>query len=347
VAFTRRCTERGFEHKEMALIEQTRETALLGLGWSSFFGDQVSEDDAGLVPVRIAQIHRTRMSGHSTNGPVDLALPANSVIGDYAVGDFVLAEPHDFLVRRRLTRTSLLTRRTSDRSVQLSGANIDALFIVTSCNRDFNVPRLERYLAMAAQSEIAPVLVLTKANTAGDARPFVMQAAALARDLPVVVIDPSRPEALTKLQPWFGPGKTVALTGSSGVGKSTLVNTLAAAGASTVQMTGTIRVHDSAGRHTTTARSLHLVTGGGWVLGSPGIRSLHLGEMAEGLDAVFAEIAELASQCKFGNCTHSHEPSCAVLSAIGRGEVDAERFSRWRKLQGENIAAGSSRPGRR
>lgn len=331
----------------MALTERTRGAELLGLGWSSFFGDQIAEEEAGLMPVRIAHIHRARMSGHSAYGPVDLALPASSPTGDYAVGDFVLAEPRDLVVRRRLARRSLLTRRMSDGSTQLSGANIDSLFIVTSCNDDFNVPRLERYLAMANQAEIAPVLVLTKADTARDAAPFVARATGLARDLSVVLVDPRRPEAAAALQRWFGQGRTVALTGSSGVGKSTLVNTLAAEGTGTIQLTGAIRAHDSKGRHTTTARSLHPVAGGGWVLDAPGIRTLHLGEMAEGLDAVFAEITELASQCKFGNCTHSHEPSCAVLTAAARGQIDAERFSRWRKLHEENTAAGAPRSRRR
>jgi ribosome biogenesis GTPase len=327
----------------MTLIEPTREAALAALGWSSFFGDQVSEEEAGLVPVRVAHVHRARMSGYSAIGAIELLLPANASSGEYAVGDFVLAEPGDFLVRRRLARSSLLARRMSDRSTQLSGANIDTLFIVTSCNDDFSVPRLERYLAMAAQCEIAPVVVLTKADTKEDAAPFVAQAARLARYLPVVVVDPRRPDALTTLRLWFGPGKTVALTGSSGVGKSTLVNTLAG----TAQITGAIRDHDSKGRHTTTARSLLPVAGGGWVLDSPGIRSLHLGEMADGLDVVFAEIAELESQCKFRNCTHTHEPSCAVLAAVADGRIDLERFARWRKLHDENTALGASRPGRR
>jgi ribosome biogenesis GTPase / thiamine phosphate phosphatase len=329
------------------LIEQTHARELIGLGWSSFFGDQIDEEEAGLVPVRVTHIHRTRMSGLSDIGPVDLALPANSVTSDYAVGDFVLAEPHDFAVRRRLARASLLTRRMSDGSTQLSGANIDALFIVTSCNEEFNVPRLERYLAIASQTEIEPVLVLTKADTAEDAAPFMAQAMRLARDLPVVLVDPRRPDALTRLQPWFGLGKTVALTGSSGVGKSTLVNTLATKDSGTAQLTGAIRAHDSMGRHTTTARSLHPVAGGGWVLDAPGIRTLHVGEMAEGLDAVFAEISELSAQCKFSNCTHSHEPGCAVIAAVTRGEIDPDRLLRWRALHDENTAAGAPRPRRR
>lgn len=324
-----------------------REAKLIELGWSSFFSDQVGEDESGLAIVRIAHIHRARMSGYSVIGPVDLALPPNGTTGDYAVGDFVLVEPHGFVVSRRLARMSLLTRRMGDGSVQLSCANVETLFVLTSCNDDFNVSRLERYLAMALQAEIAPVLVLTKADTADDATHYLAKAADLARDLPVVVVDPRTPEALLKLQPWFGPGRTVALTGSSGVGKSTLVNTLTTAVAGNAQLTGAIRAHDSKGRHTTTARSLHMATGGGWVIDSPGIRTVHLGEMAEGLNVVFAEIAELALQCKFSNCTHSHEPHCAVLAAVTRGEIDPERFSRWRKLHDENIAAGTPKPRRR
>jgi len=333
--------------KRTPMLEPTGVAALGALGWSSFFSDQIGEDDVHLVPVRIANIHRARISGYSANGPVDLVLPASEAVGDYAVGDFVLAEPGDHLVRRRLERTSLLSRRMSDGSTQLSGANVDTLFIVTSCNDDFNVPRLERYLAMAAQCEIPPVLVLTKADTPQGADPFVTLASDLARDLPIVVVDPRRPEVVSKLQSWFGVGKTVALTGSSGVGKSTLVNTLSGSSADSAQLTGAVRESDSKGRHTTTARSLHAVSVGGWVLDSPGIRSVHLGELAEGLAAVFAESSELESRCKFRNCTHSHEPACAVLKAVEDGRIDPDRFARWRKLHDENSASGAHKSSRR
>lgn len=329
------------------MVEPIREAVLTDLGWSSFFADQVSAEEIGLEPVRITHIHRSRLSGISATGPMELVLSANSERDDYAVGDFVLTGRGDLLVRRRLARKSLLSRRLSDHSTQLSGANVDALFIVTSCNGDFSVPRLERYLAMAAQCEINPVVILTKAETNEDAIYFAGQVADLARDLPVVVVDPRKAEARKKLQSWFGRGKTVALTGSSGVGKSTLVNTLAVSDSGTAQLTGDIRAHDSSGRHTTTARSLHPVAGGGWVLDSPGIRSLHLGEMAGGLDMVFAEIAELETQCKFSDCTHSHEPNCAVLKAVSNGLIDPNRFSRWRKLHDENAALGALRPRRR
>lgn len=308
---------------------------LAGLGWSSFFSDQVEAAEADLVAVRIVSVHRARIGGTTGTEAVDLILPPHAVTGDYAVGDWVLAEPYTWLLRRRLDRHTVLERRIGDGSLQLSGANIDTLLIVTSCNADFNSARLERYLALANQADIRPVIVLTKADTVADAAPFKQQAAALQRDLPIVVVDPRRAEAAEALKPWCGSGQTMALIGSSGVGKSTLVNTLAG---SALAATGDIREHDSKGRHTTTSRSLHPMAGGGWVLDMPGIRTLHVSELAEGLEMVFAEITELAPQCKFRNCTHTHEPGCAIRAALSAGTIDPERFARWRKLQDEMAA---------
>ena len=128
----------------------------------------------------------------------------------------------------------------------------------------------------------------------------------------------------------------MALVGSSGVGKSTLVNTLVGNGGAKLQQTGGVREGDSKGRHTTTSRSLHAMTGGGWVIDTPGVRSLHLKDVGVGLDILFAEISELAPQCKFRNCTHDHEPGCAVRAAVAAGTLDPGRLDRWRKLQTES-----------
>jgi ribosome biogenesis GTPase len=310
---------------------------LAGLGWSDFFEDQVEAQEADLVPARIATIHRTRLTAISEAGPLGLTLPIHARTRDFAVGDWVLAESGTQLMRRRLARRTVLERRGEGSKIpQLAAANVDTLFIVTSCNADFNIGRLERYLALANQSGAVPVLLLTKADTVEDATTFFEQAAALQRGLAVIVLNPRSPEAATALAPWCGAGQTVALVGSSGVGKSTLVNTLAGPAQELPQETGDIREHDSKGRHTTTSRSLHAIAGGGWVIDTPGMRTLQVGDAAFGIETLFAEITELAPQCKFRDCTHAHEPGCAVQAAVDNGTLDPARLSRWRKLHEEN-----------
>jgi len=310
---------------------------LAGLGWSDFFEDQVEPREADLVRARIATIHRTRLTGISETGPLGLTLPVHARTRDFAVGDWVLAEPDTQLMRRRLARRTVLERRGEGSKIpQLAAANVDTLFIVTSCNADFNIGRLERYLALANESGAVPVILLTKADTVDDTATFQEQAAALQRGLPVIVLNPRSPEAATALAPWCGAGQTVALVGSSGVGKSTLVNTLAGPAQELPQETGDIREHDSKGRHTTTSRSLHAIAGGGWVIDTPGMRTLQVGDAAFGIETLFAEITELAPQCKFRDCTHAHEPGCAVQAAVDNGTLDPARLSRWRKLLEEN-----------
>ena len=236
----------------------TDSISLASLGWTGFFDDQLESDEKILVPTRIASVHRDRLAGLSQTGPADLTLPANANTGDYAVGDWVLVEPHTHLLRRRLTRKTVLERRTQGGRVpQLAAANVDTLFIVTSCNADFNIARLERYLALANEAGTTPVILLTKADTAEDAETYQSQAAALQRGLAVVTLNPRVADAATALADWCGAGQTVALVGSSGVGKSTLVNTLAGSAQQSPQQTAGIREHDAKGRHTTTARSLH------------------------------------------------------------------------------------------
>ncbi|MDO8883330.1 MAG: ribosome small subunit-dependent GTPase A [Pseudotabrizicola sp.] len=309
------------------------------LGWSAFFDDQLGAEEAGLDRMRIATVHRARLTAVSSAGPVRLTLPPQLSTGDFAVGDWVLAEPGTALVVRRLDRKTLLQRHTEGaRFPQLIAANVDTLFIVTSCNDDLNPARLERYLAFANEAGATPVIVLTKADQVADPEPYREQVIGLQRGLAAVALNAKSPDAADMLAPWCAEGQTVALVGSSGVGKSSLLNTLAAKAPDEAQLTGSIRESDAKGRHTTTARSLHPIVGGGCVIDTPGMRTLHISDTAFGLDQLFAEIIELAPQCRFRDCTHAHEPGCAVQAAVAKGALDPERLVRWRKLLEENRA---------
>nr|WP_323010871.1 ribosome small subunit-dependent GTPase A [Paracoccus sp. (in: a-proteobacteria)] len=287
--------------------------------------------------MRIATVHRARLTAESTSGPVRLTLSAQANTADYAVGDWVLVEPGTRMLVRRLDRKTVLQRRTEGGRVpQLIAANVDTLFIVSSCNDDLNLARLERYLALANEAGTTPVIVLTKADQVADAGPWRDQAADLQRGLEVVTLNARAPDAVKALARWCTAGQTVALVGSSGVGKSSLLNTLAAKAPEEAQLTGSIREADAKGRHTTTSRSLHAISGGGWVIDTPGIRTLHVRDISTGLDQLFAEIAELAPECRFRDCTHAHEPGCAVRAAVAAGTLDQVRVERWRKLLEEN-----------
>ncbi|SDW73507.1 ribosome small subunit-dependent GTPase A [Roseicitreum antarcticum] len=326
------------------------DAAIDSLGWQPFFAAQLTADDTGMTPVRIAVVHRARLLAETgaTGGGEQLRLAHLGGTSDYAVGDWVLMDPETRSAVRRLNRRTLLRRRTESAHIpQLIAANVDTLFIVTSCNDDFNVARLERYLALANEAGTNPVIVLTKVDQVADAEIFRAQAGALQRDLAVVTLNAKAPDAAKTLAPWCGPGQTVALVGSSGVGKSTLLNTLAAKAPDAQQPTGDIRAQDAKGRHTTTARSLHAIQGGGWVIDTPGMRTLHVSDVADGLDILFAEITELAPDCRFRDCTHAHEPGCAVQKAVASGRLSPDRLDRWRKLNDENVANTPVRTGAR
>ncbi|MEP3631814.1 MAG: ribosome small subunit-dependent GTPase A [Shimia thalassica] len=312
------------------------------LGWQPFFARQISIDELTQnPPVRIIEVHRSGL--HAVGNDLDLTLPPDQ---DVTVGDWVLFDPDTQKHSRVLERKSLVKRKApgSDRQVQLIAANIDTAFIVTSCNQDFNVARLERYIALALDSDITPVIVLTKTDLAPSHAEFVEQARAISDHATVVALDARGEEPAQKLARWCGAGKTVAFLGSSGVGKSTLTNALA--GNTSIE-TQSIREDDAKGRHTTTRRQLHLVRGGCLVLDTPGMRELQLADATAGIESVFADLQELSTQCKFNDCQHQSEPGCAVLKALEKGEISQDRLERWRKLLAEDAYNSASLAERR
>jgi len=304
---------------------------LAQLGWRPCFQQQVDLEHWGYPVCRVVAQHRNRLELLSESGPVELAMhPGMPAI---AVGDWLLLTPEGQFLRL-LERQSLFRRKAPGKKVdeQLIAANIDTLFIVTSLNEDFSLNRIERYLSLANEAGVEPVVVLSKSDLCDDPERYQREVQGLDPLLMVETVNCLDAGDIQKLLPWCGTGKTVALMGSSGVGKSTLVNTLLR---NTVQATGSIREKDSTGRHVTTGRSLHQMRGGGLLLDTPGLRELQLTDCDEGVSATFADIASLAEHCRFGDCTHGNEPGCAVQEAIARGELSARRLASYRKLMRE------------
>lgn len=302
---------------------------LADLGWNASFQDHIPAEDAALPPARLTALHRGRVEAISAAGPFDLLCPPNLPVTMMAVGDWVLCDGPR--VARILPRATLLQRRAAGTGTeaQLIAANVDTMFITTSCNSDFNAARIERYLVLAHSAGITPVVVLTKADMA-DPAPYIETAKALSADLTVIALNAKSPEVAALLAPWVQAGKTAVLLGSSGVGKSTIANSLGAN-----QATGDIREDDAKGRHTTTARNLLPLSAGGWLIDTPGVRELQLTDVAEGIDILFSDLIDLAAHCRFRDCQHDHEPGCAVQAAIAEGKIDPARLPRWRKLVAE------------
>jgi len=316
---------------------------LAAFGWSNHFTAQVEPDTlAAHRPVRVTAVHRNALEviGPDFAGRV-LPLEDRSEEGRATVGDFLLLDAAAIRPVRLLERKSLFKRRAAgaDRRLQVIAANVDTLFVVTSCNRDFNVARLERYLALAREAGVTPLVVLTKADLAEDSGDYLREAARLMPGLFVETLDARDREATARLAPWCGMGQTVALVGSSGVGKSTLVNTLSG---DSSQAVNDIREDDARGRHTTTGRSMHRLVSGGWLIDTPGMRELQLVDVEAGLADVFADVTALARECRYADCRHDGEPGCAVAAAIAAGDLDPERLRRFRKLAAEDARNAAS-----
>ncbi|GFM32889.1 ribosome small subunit-dependent GTPase A [Desulfovibrio subterraneus] len=317
---------------------------LAELGWNDFFENQLDDErPAENAIVRVCSVHSMVLFVMGAEGKRQLAIPGNWLSSDPedrpTVGDWLILDETGQWPVRILKRQTLVTRRApSDiTSVQLVAANLDTLFIVTSLNDDFNLSRLERYLAIAYEYGVTPVVVLSKRDlvTAEHAEDCAAQVRALHDGLDVVVVNALTIDTVNALFPWVEKGMTATLVGSSGVGKSTLVNTLSGEERTP---TGAIRDSDSKGRHTTSSRTLYTLPNGGLIMDVPGFRELRLPSCEHGIAKVFADIIEIGLHCGFTDCLHDGEPDCAVEKAVEEGRITRRRVENYRKLLKEQAA---------
>jgi ribosome biogenesis GTPase len=303
------------------------------LGWDRFFDNQCAPGD---VVARVVQVERDawRVDGDAA-GWMTIAgrLRHDASGGDLpAVGDWV--EIRSGVIVRRLERRTVIVRKAAGRAIveQVIAANVDDVFIVTSANEDFSERRLERYLTMIWDSGATPIVVVNKIDLADDASAIERELRTRLAFVEVVLVSALSGQTLdNRFASFLRPGRTAALVGSSGVGKSTIVNRLVG---DDVQRVSAIRDSDSTGRHTTTARQLIVLPNGALLVDTPGMRELQLW-IDSSVDGAFQDIAALADQCRFTDCTHTSEPSCAVRAAVESGRLPAERLEHYRQLQRE------------
>lgn len=321
----------------------TTHLSLAELGWRPVFQQTLTLEqlESGVV-ARILGVDRDRLllrcEQSQWHEPMEKRWLDIPVDERPTVGDWVWLQPDVPGSLTVLTRQTLLQRVASGTNPkpQLLAANVDTLLIVSSCNADFNKARLERYLALAMNAGAMPVIVLTKADLSDQADDYREAAQSLQATTPVVLVNALDDTVRDELKPWLTTGQTVAILGSSGVGKTTLTNTLLG----DVRFdTAGIREQDAKGRHTTTARQMVRIPDGGWIVDTPGMRELRLGDASEGVDRVFDDIVELATQCRFNDCHHQGDQGCALEAAVEQGALDPERLKRFLKLKRETANA--------
>ena len=308
--------------------------SLTDLGWSDFFSSQLTHSQTeNHSPSRVTGVERTGLTlsdgrrefrSKLGNRWYQDTVDDQPVIGDWVLVDERLHITH--LLRRRNV-LSRIAPNTSDK-VQSIVANIDTLFVVSSCNEEFNESRIERFLSLASSANVDATIILTKVDLNPDPSDYQDRAQKLTIN-PVRLINATQAEDCQNLLHYLGPGRTASLIGSSGVGKSTIVNGLLG---EAVQKTQPIRTTDGKGVHTTTARSLHIIPDSGVIIDSPGVREIALVTDRIDLSSSFNDIEELAMQCRFNDCRHDKEPDCAIRLAVQNGKLDARRWESFLKL---------------
>ena len=294
------------------------------------------------IPARITAVHRERFEAVCGYGQISARIKTGAYkdgLTDYpTAGDFVSLEYNpigDSLIADTLPRTSFFSRKdpTPGRGEQAVAANFDYVFIMQSLNHDLNLRRMERYLTLAWQSGAMPVILLTKADIAENISGTVRDISRAPAGADIIPVSSKTGYGLDRLGDYICPRKTAVFLGSSGVGKSSLVNALA--GEEIMNVNG-IREDDSKGRHTTTHRQLVLLKNGAMIIDTPGMRELGMWDASEGISAAFGDVEKFARMCRFSDCRHENEPGCAVRAAIERGELSEERLQSYRKLTAES-----------
>lgn len=318
---------------------------LVDLGWSPFFAEPFAPyAERGLLPGRVAVEHKIAYGVYLESGEALASLAgklrhhARERADLPAVGDWVAVRRHPeadaATIQAVLPRRSKFSRKVAGEATveQIVATNVDTVFLVVALGHDWNPRRLERYLLLAAESGARPAIVLNKADLCPDVTANVREAAAIAPGVPVHALSATRGDGLDALAPYLGRGQTAALLGSSGVGKSTLINALAGRD---LLRTREVRAHDQRGRHTTTYRQLVVLPRGGVLIDTPGMRELRLWGADEPPRETFEDVEALATACYFSDCQHRTEPECAVREAITDGRLSEERLDHYHQLRAE------------